>query len=133
MVPHGFRMPHHHFRSVNNVKVITRMKSFTIIAGSIILILILFLLISFPSHPKKWFSLKRGMTRNEVHTIIDTNNLILIEKFSMYTLKEEWYRKYFLGKWIVVLYYDNDINFIGAHVRYESKIFPFVKRARNYE
>lgn len=107
----------------------------TIIISSLIIILALasFVWIAFPAHPSSWLSLKRGMTRSEVLNILDVKTLSMVDKFSDSKLTEEWYKKYFIGKWVIRLYYYNDITLHYAHVRYESKIPLLKTRMRIYD
>ena len=74
------------------------------------------------------------MPRSEVLTILAAPNLKLITRdldrpgFGM----EVWAKEYWFGHRVVSCYYGEDLRLFSAHVRYESDVFPSLKRMRNY-
>ncbi len=105
------------------------MKYLIIFIGIFLLGLILF--IAFPMYPDSWAFLSRGMTKDEIHEVFGK-----IENYPNSVddqLSEEFSKEYLLGKWIVVLHYDDSSTLRYAHMYYKSKIFPFIKRARNIQ
>lgn len=100
---------------------------------SILGLLVVFVRVLYPSHPRKWYELSRDMPRSEVLVVLDAQSLGLIARdFDAPGFGEEvWAKTYWCGRWVVRCYYYEDLRLFSANVSYESYVLPFT-RMRNY-
>lgn len=88
--------------------------------------------IFFPDHPNSWYHLKRWMFRSEVNELLEFKNLELVKEYDEDSNAEKWRKRYIAGEWVIFCEYNSNQQFMNAYVYYNSYVFPFIKRMRNY-
>ena len=94
--------------------------------------------ILFPEHPTSWYRIHdtRDLPLSEVRDILATSGSTLVSTVSESgSSTETWRHQHHFGAWTVFVHIwssPSGDQFSGAHVRYDSTVFPHLTRMRNY-
>lgn len=103
-----------------------------LVFSGILCLLVVFVRVLYPPHPRRWYDLSEGMSRSEVLVVLDAQSLELVARdLDAPNWEEVWAKTYWCGRWVVRCHYYKDLRLSSVNVSYKSYVLPFT-RMRNY-
>ncbi len=123
--------------AVKNLGIV-RDKRIWWVAGSLLVVVIVLARLCFPPPPSHWNTLRKGMLRSDVLSILDQSTLELVNREIRAPIgfpQETWRQQYWAGQWTIRCLYDREGDIDRLYmvtIKFESALFPRLFRMRHY-